>query len=396
MNLAGTMLRRLVDLSIRRRLTLALGTLVVCLSLYLLALPVVRLDCPLLLAVAITSWLLFWRGGLVCIGIIVGVVAGGDALRMGAAFWSATHISAFACGIASCLGVWLVIGAGRQLAEHLSTSRQQLMQTQQAYQQEQRLNLAKERSLHAISHELRTSLTQVQGYLDLLEIHQASSDPSSHQDRFIVQAQNGCEEMLALISTILDTASNASQPLHFQTFSVRNEVQAVLDQMDPRVLQGRHLNLDIAGALEVEADQRAVRIVVRNLLTNALKYTSTAVPITIRATPVEDTRSGSAPMVSICVSDEGPGIPPEQQALLFKRFVRLSNALSSGKPGSGLGLAICKHLVEQMGGCIWLESSGEPGQGCSFFFTLKAPDAPVSSSSTFEIQRDVRFTLGCK
>src|SRR5205807_8763089 len=79
---------------------------------------------------------------------------------------------------------------------------------------------------------------------------------------------------------------------------------------------------------------------------------------------------GQADMIRVRVRDQGPGIPLEQQPLLFRRFVRLPNAADSMQPGSGLGLAICKQLVEAMGGVIWVESTGRNGEGCCFSFTL--------------------------
>lgn len=73
--------------------------------------------------------------------------------------------------------------------------------------------------------------------------------------------------------------------------------------------------------------------------------------------------------------DYGLGIPPKQAPLLFERFVRLPRDLASTVIGNGLGLHLCKTLVEAMGGRIWIESSGEPGEGSTFRFTLPEPRA---------------------
>jgi signal transduction histidine kinase len=110
----------------------------------------------------------------------------------------------------------------------------------------------------------------------------------------------------------------------------------------------------------------------RNLLTNACKYTPAGTPITVSAAPLgaAEHPRGQAGMVCVRVRDEGPGILPEQQARIFERFVRLPDTAASAQPGSGLGLAICKQLVEAMGGTIWVESTGRAGEGACFSFAL--------------------------
>jgi signal transduction histidine kinase len=74
----------------------------------------------------------------------------------------------------------------------------------------------------------------------------------------------------------------------------------------------------------------------------------------------------------IRVRDTGPGIPPEEQGMLFQQFVRLKRDLAGTIRGSGLGLYLCRQFVESMGGRIWVESSGISGEGSSFCFTLPA------------------------
>src|SRR5262249_47231174 len=85
------------------------------------------------------------------------------------------------------------------------------------------------------------------------------------------------------------------------------------------------------------------------------------------------------PMVEIAVHDSGLGIPPDQMPYLFQRFVRLERDIASHVTGTGLGLAICRAYVVAMGGRIWAESSGVPGEGSTFHFTLPLAEtsAPV-------------------
>lgn len=140
----------------------------------------------------------------------------------------------------------------------------------------------------------------------------------------------------------------------------------------------------------VRGNLQSLRQVLRNLLSNAYKYspenTSVEVSATILAQPTcipssaECAAEGaSSPEACISVKDEGPGIPPDLIPLLFGQFVRLPRDLGGSVRGSGLGLYISKSLVEAMGGRIWVESSGIAGQGSRFCFTL--PSAAYRGAS---------------
>ncbi len=93
--------------------------------------------------------------------------------------------------------------------------------------------------------------------------------------------------------------------------------------------------------------------------------------------------------VYICVQDSGPGIPASEIPILFGKFVRLKRDLVGNIRGTGLGLYICKQLVEAMEGRIWVESSGIPGQGSRFCFTLSAaPLNPVKEQAQIAAQSE--------
>ncbi|MGO8946952.1 MAG: sensor histidine kinase [Ktedonobacterales bacterium] len=165
-------------------------------------------------------------------------------------------------------------------------------------------------------------------------------------------------------------------------------VVATTELLDPREAgdRERELHIDIPEELAVFADLDHVRQVILNLLSNASKYSAagTAIEISAHVLPPRSAkgRSGkntAAEMVEIAVRDHGLGIPPDQIPLLFQRFVRLERDLASSVSGTGLGLAICRSYIEAMGGTIWVESTGVPGEGSTFFFTL--PRAPDGSSS---------------
>lgn len=129
------------------------------------------------------------------------------------------------------------------------------------------------------------------------------------------------------------------------------------------------MELCIPPSLAVQADPARLRQVLLNVSVNALKYSPPGSPIIFSARPIRD----PVPSVVMSVIDKGNGIVPRDQDRLFQRFIRLERDLNSTIRGSGLGLYISRRLVEAMGGKIWVESSGIPGEGSSFNIQLLIP-----------------------
>jgi signal transduction histidine kinase len=116
------------------------------------------------------------------------------------------------------------------------------------------------------------------------------------------------------------------------------------------------------------ADQKLLEQVLTNLLTNAINYTPQGGTIMLRTGTVE---ADGLRWATASVSDTGPGIPAEEQALLFQRFYRGKAGQASDAPGTGLGLAICKETMDRHGGRITVESDGVPGEGSTFTVWLR-------------------------
>lgn len=245
------------------------------------------------------------------------------------------------------------------------------VKTRQLEQQRQ-LNQQKDQFIANVSHELRTPLTAVYGYMELLSDFQGSIDTPT-QARFFRQVRQGCDDLLALTSKILEVTEvdHDLERIACEPTPVVPVVQEILTAFDPRVVQERTLEVDVPEHVTVLADQQALRQVLRNLLSNAFKYTPEGTPVSIRAVVDEQ------PQVCIRVQDAGPGIPSAELPLLFQKFVRLKRDLSGPVRGTGLGLYISKRLIEAMHGQIWAESSGEPGEGSCFCFTLPSASDPV-------------------
>ncbi|HXZ04347.1 MAG TPA: PAS domain S-box protein [Ktedonobacteraceae bacterium] len=239
--------------------------------------------------------------------------------------------------------------------------------------QQRKLNQLKDQFIVNVNHELRTPLTQLFGYLELLTEYQGQLD-SETQAQFIIQAKEGCQELILLINHVLDAlaVTEALQPPPCELIELAPLVREVLEHLDPQKVEADRVFLTLPGHLMVWANGQLLRQVLRNLLSNAFKYCPKPTTVIIRATQIDAKAQdpGSAQKVCICVQDAGPGIPPEELPLLFQKFVRLQRDLSGTIQGSGLGLYISKQFVEAMQGRIWVESAGIAGQGSRFFVTL--------------------------
>ncbi len=252
----------------------------------------------------------------------------------------------------------------------------------EAVQRAEESEQLKNHFLLTASHELRTPLTAIQGYLELLSIHGARLSEND-KARFITSARRASEEVILLLGNVMDTSHMNQKEivLTLSTVQLSHALLPVLDILEPNIVrQGRNLEVSIDDALHVRGDEERLRQVLLNVLSNALKYTPIKTNIVIRAeridTPVvhihipSSTLLHDVPIVLLSVSDQGDGIAPEDQERLFTKFVRLPNALKSMQRGSGLGLYLCRQLMQAMGGTIWVESTGVPGEGTTFFIAL--------------------------
>jgi signal transduction histidine kinase len=173
--------------------------------------------------------------------------------------------------------------------------------------------------------------------------------------------------------------------LHMRPFALAPAIASAIGLVDPRDMSQHDLRVTVPADLLVYADEERLQQIMLNLLTNAGKYSAPGTPIVITASESATTRPRSGmhraqprpPLIKIAVRDYGLGVPPEQAALIFERFVRLDRDIASQTTGTGLGLALCRSYVEAMGGHIWAESSGVAGEGATFAFTLPAEPGDI-------------------
>ncbi len=292
-------------------------------------------------------------------GRLIGVVAiseRGDDVRYGGpeleALVQLLHVSA------------MPIETARQF--RITTRQQERTATEleEAYQQQRHLNEMKDQLIVHMSHELRTPLSEVSGYLEL--IHDAGEDLDPQlRTVFIEKAIHGSEELLALLTMILTAAQTETPQLsaHVEDVVLDHVLQQEVDHLDPGLMHQHSVVFQAKQQVVVRGNEQAIRQIVRNLLSNAFKYSPANTTITVNITSKENKGT-------VCVKDEGPGITAKEMPLLFNKFVRLPRHHSGSIRGTGLGLFISRQMAESMGGHLWAESSGIECEGSSFFLKL--------------------------
>ena len=219
-----------------------------------------------------------------------------------------------------------------------------------------------------VSHELRTPMTSIKGYVDVLLMGAAGS-LSDQQSHFLEIVKNNTERLTVLVNDLLDISriETGRISLILQPIDVVEAAGQAMERLDNLAHQeGKPMTLAVEPTSErvlVQADQELVAQILDNLLENAYAYTSEGGSIRLSVKP------GNG-HVQIDVKDSGIGIPKDLQGKVFERFYRGEHPFVLATSGTGLGLSIVQHLVEMQNGRIWLESSGVPGKGSTFSFTL--------------------------
>ena len=219
-----------------------------------------------------------------------------------------------------------------------------------------------------VSHELRTPMTSIKGYVEILLMGAAGS-LSSQQTRFLEIVRNNSERLAILVNDLIDISriESGRVELSFQPVDIQTVVAHIIEDLRLRSSQENKamtISTDIPQNIpRVMADPERFRQILDNILSNAYAYTPENGRITIRARQVIN-------HVQVDVQDTGIGIPPEDHNRVFERFYRGDHPFVLATSGTGLGLSITRQLVEMHQGRIWLESSGVPGEGCTFSFTI--------------------------
>jgi PAS domain S-box-containing protein len=225
-----------------------------------------------------------------------------------------------------------------------------------------------------ISHELRTPLTPLKGFLTSLIQGVIDDGTEVRHDYYKIMLRQA-NRLERLVSDLLEVSK-------IETNDTVTDLRAV-DVCDPVGQQVRTFTEEHPGrrivftppkaGILVEADGSRIGLVVSNLISNALKYSSATAPVEVRIT-VDDHAA------TVSVHDEGPGIPAAEHERIFERFYQIDGHMTREKGGVGLGLYVCRRLIEAMSGEIWVESG--LGAGSTFSFSLPLAGARAHSSAS--------------
>jgi two-component system phosphate regulon sensor histidine kinase PhoR len=218
-----------------------------------------------------------------------------------------------------------------------------------------------------VSHELKTPLTAILGYVETLL--EGAIDDKKNRVQFLEKISAQAERLHALIADVLQLSAiesgaylEAVEPVDLSEVA-QQAVELLKAKWEARGIQ---VLQEIPAGRKALSQKEGMFHIVENLLDNAIKYSPAKSKVFIRSRILADGR------VELSVEDQGAGIPEDARSRIFERFFRVDASRSREAGGTGLGLSIVKHLVDRMGGDIQLES--EVGKGSTFRIILPAPN----------------------
>lgn len=230
---------------------------------------------------------------------------------------------------------------------------------------ERKLSSLKGEFVANVSHELKTPLSLVRMFGELLLSGRVESDAKRNQYLQIIVTES--ERLAAMIENVLDFAKveRGKAAYEFVDGNVGDVVARAVEACRTRAEnENVELDLDVAADLpSILLDERALEIAVINLVDNALKYAPDGKRIAVRVRALDG-------RIEIRVSDQGPGIPADDRKRIFERFVRGKSPVNKQVRGSGIGLALVKHIAEAHGGKTWVEPATP--HGSTFVVTIRA------------------------
>ena len=228
--------------------------------------------------------------------------------------------------------------------------------------------------ISVVAHQLRTPLSGIKWTLNML-LSGDMGEMNNDQKTFLMKGYESNNRMIALVNDMLSTDRLQSNKVHFgfRHIGLVNLLDNVLFEVSSNASK-KEISIKFKNKLEglpqAYVDPDSMRAVFQNLLENAIKYTIKGGTIWI---DIQDRKE----FLEISISDDGIGIPADQQKNIFEKFFRARNAAKYETDGTGLGLYIAKTVVEKNGGRIWFDST--EGKGTVFRFTTPTKDPAVKA-----------------
>ncbi|RJP60445.1 MAG: PAS domain S-box protein [Candidatus Auribacter fodinae] len=222
-------------------------------------------------------------------------------------------------------------------------------------------NAEMERFLYTVSHDLKSPLVTIEGFLNIVKKDLKKNDTSKLQS-FISRMLNASVKMRELLDDLLNLSRIGRVVNEYEDVSFRDIVNDAMELLSVSI-EKKNIKITVEDNLPtVRGDRQRLTEVVMNLLENAIKFTSSEKNPVITV----GTKKGEDGVIYF-VKDNGIGIDP----IYFEKIFGLFNKLDPNSEGTGVGLALIKRIIECHNGKIWVESNGQ-GKGCTFCFTIKA------------------------
>jgi signal transduction histidine kinase len=227
----------------------------------------------------------------------------------------------------------------------------------------EKLNDTKDRFFAIVSHDIKSPINTLRGFMNVFE-KRLKNNNDNDLEMIIHKINQSLYSLNELVENLLDWANSQSGllELYYKEINLSNAVETVFKLYKPNAeLKEIYLKVHVDKDIIVYCDYNCLVTVLRNLISNALKFTPQNGVIEISAEKGNEN-------VAVCIKDSGVGIPDKILENIFKIDFKYTSRGTANEKGTGLGLILCKELVEKNGGEIWVNS--KCNEGCSFFFTL--------------------------
>lgn len=228
-----------------------------------------------------------------------------------------------------------------------------------------KLNQVKDRLFSIVSHDLRSPLNSLKGTLALMEMGALDAEEIGH---FSAELNKELAYVLELMENLLKWAKAQMDGMEaiLKSIDIYDLVDNNVGLLQP-IADKKYIKIinEVSQSIVAQGDEEMIKLVIRNLISNAIKFTPDSGQIQIQCKTQDNE-------LEIAIKDNGVGISPEKQARLFDAETHFTTKGTNSEKGTGLGLLICKEFIEKNNGRLWVEST--LGEGSTFKFTLKLND----------------------